>query len=64
VVAAVLDRERRRHLLAPVADHLGQRPELLLLLRRHPALDEDVLWVLFCGGFVSFEIVPCARKPG
>ena len=46
VVPPVLDGERRRDLLTAVADDLGEGPELLLLLGRHPPLDDDVVRVL------------------
>lgn len=69
VVAAVFDRQRRCDLLAVVADDPGERPELLLLLGRHPALDDDVVRVLRGegrrGDFVSMiGRFPFVRKRG
>lgn len=59
MVSPVLDGERLRDLLAAVADGLGERPELLLLLGGHPSLDDDVLRVLLHGkGIVVSQTAP------
>lgn len=45
--AAVFDGERRGYLFAVVADDFGEGPEVFLFVGRDPALDDDVVGVLW-----------------
>lgn len=63
VAAAVLDGQRGRDLLAVIADDASERPELLLLLRGHPALDDDVLGILDLGE-KGVVVSTCSEKLG
>lgn len=46
VTPAVLDCQRGRHLLTAFADEPSQAPKIVLLFRRDPTLDDDVVRVL------------------